>query len=439
MIILICLMGLIAAGLPIANGFIMEHMVTSAVKNMDQGKKQPGFHHRIKILDYDRSLYSTVITWQIQNQSRFSKNQLPLVVLVDRAKHGWFSIESRTSLEKNPWYADWVETRLNGKDPLDIRTKALVTGKITSKIHMDAFSFEDQGKTVQVQALDAAISTNKELETLKAQGSWQGASLEQELKLGPVVFDSDMHRLTDYLWEGKNTFSLEQLFIDGQNNDSLDLKRISLTSDTTTTEDKTRMTAATGLHAEGVTINHTPLSAWNADLKLKQINIQALEHVMAIYSNIISKAAQVLERQGSTPSDYQIFLKEQMARNRSRILFGLNRLLKKDLGVEVSNLDIELPQGKVTGSLDVTLKKNINTSGLFMLVMKPEKLLACFSLDAKLKIPAVFSNGNTWMTDPLIPGMATGLFIADLDRISSKVQIKENKLFLNGNEVVLDM
>lgn len=439
MIILICLLGLIAAGLPIANGFIMEHMVTSAVKNMDQGKKRPGFHHRIKILDYDRGLYSTVITWQIQNQSRFSKNQLPLVVLVDQAKHGWFSIESRTSLEKNPWYADWVDARLNGKDPLDIQTRALVTGKITSKIHMDAFSFEDQGQTVQVQAMDAAISTDKELETLKAKGSWQGASLGQELKLGPVAFESNMHRLTDYIWEGKNTFSLEQLFIDGQNNESLDLKRIFLTSNTTATEDKTRMTMTTGLHADGVTINHTPLSAWNADLKLKQVNIQALEHVMAIYSNIFSKAAQTLERQGNDPSDYQIILKEQMTRNRSRILFALNKLLKKDLGVEVSNLDIELPQGKVTGSLDFTLKKDVNTSGLFMLVMKPEKLIACFSLDAKLKLPTIFANGKTWMTEPLIPGMITGLFIADLDRISSEIQIKKNKLFLNGNEVVLDM
>ncbi len=438
MIVLICLVGVIGAGLPVANGIIMERMVKNAVEKQSQRKRHPGLYYRIKIVDYDRQLYSSCVTWQIEARNRFPGKDMPRLILVDRATHGLFSITSRTSLEKNPWYTDWVNTRLNGKDPLAIRTRVSVTGTIASNIHLDGFSFQDQGKNFQVGAMDADISSDKGGATLKADGNWQGASDGPEFKLGPASFLLDLHRLTSLVWEGQSTFILERLKMDKSSEASLDLQNVSWACDTTALENKKQMNLRLDLHADGVTLNRRPLSAWSAGLKLKQVDIQGVERILALYSDMLARAGQRLDRQGGSLSDFQPVLKDEMTRNRSRAISALNGLLKKGAGLEISQLDIELPQGKVTGSLDVNLEKDINTSLIYLFVLRPEKIFSSFSLDVALKVPAELVTGNTWLTEPLIPGMATGLFIAGQDRFSLDMQLRQERLFLNGSQVVLD-
>ncbi|MCA1785254.1 MAG: YdgA family protein, partial [Desulfobacteraceae bacterium] len=219
LIILICLAVVCAAGLPIANGIVMERTIKSAVEANNNKTAKTGTGFRMKILEYDRGLFSSRVKWCIENPNGFLGSERAQLVLVDQGTHGFFSVKSQTNLEENTWYRQWVNTRLNGKDPLSIQTRFSLTGTMGSTIHMNAFSIEDKEKRVHVHALDLDVSTGKEFATLDAKGRWEGLSQGSELVMGPVTFTSDLYQLTDMIWAGKNTFSLEQLKInDGKSN-----------------------------------------------------------------------------------------------------------------------------------------------------------------------------------------------------------------------------
>jgi len=232
LIVLICLVVVCAAGLPVANGIIMERTIKSAVEDNNNTAAKVGTGFRMKILEYDRGLFSSRIKWSIENTDGFPGINTTQLVLLDQGTHGFFSVNSQTSLEENPWYIEWVNTHLNGKNPLSIQTRFFLSGTMGSTIHMSAFSMEDKGKVLDVHALDLEVSTGKGLETLASSGRWEGVSQGNKFVMGPVTFTSDLYRLTDMIWTGKNTFSLEQLKANDGKSDPVDLSGLTINVET---------------------------------------------------------------------------------------------------------------------------------------------------------------------------------------------------------------
>nr|WP_320015837.1 YdgA family protein [uncultured Desulfobacter sp.] len=438
LIILICLAIVCAAGLPIANGIVMERTIRSAVEENNNKTAKTGTGFRMKILEYDRGLFSSRVKWCIQNPNGFPGRETAQLVLVDQGAHGFFSVNSQTNLEENPWYMQWVNTNLNGKDPLSIQSRFSLTGTMGSTIHMNAFSIENRKKMIDVHALDLNVSTGKGFETLDAKGRWEGLSQGSELLMGPVTFTSDLYQLTDMIWAGKNTFSLEQLKINDGKSDPVNLSGLTINFDTSTSEDKKSITMATDFHVDRIELGGKPLSDWAATLKLKQMDTASFEQLMVLYSDIMTQAGQQLEKTDGKPGDFQEILKDEMARNTPQLMSALNGLLKKDLGMEITGLDIDLPEGKVSGSLDLSLKKDLDPSNIFILAIQPDMMFSFFDLDAQLSLPYALAGGFPNLTEPLLPGMATGLFVIKDDLLSLDMHIKEEKLFLNGNQVVLN-
>ncbi len=438
LLVLICLAVVCAAGLPIANGIIMERTIKSAVEENNSKTAKTGTGFRMKILEYDRGLFSSRVKWCIENPNGFPGSETAQLVLVDQGAHGFFSVNSQTNLEENPWYMQWVNTHLNGKDPLSIRTRFSLTGTMGSTIHMKAFSMEDKGKKVDVHALDFDVSTGKGFEALDAKGRWEGLSQGGEFVMGPVTFTSDLYRLTEMIWAGKNTFSLEQLKINDGKSDPVNLSGLTVNFDTSASEDKTSITMATDFHVDRIELGGKPLSDWAATFKLKQMDTASVEQLMVLYSDIMTQAGQRLEKTGGNPGDFQETLKDEMARNTPQLMSALNGLLKKGLGMEITGLDIDLPEGTVSGSLDLSLKKDLDPSNIFIFAIQPDMMFSFFDLDAQLSLPYALAGGVPNLTEPLFPGMATGLFVIQGDLLSLDMHIKEEKLFLNGQQVVLN-
>jgi len=438
LIILICLAVVCAAGLPIANGIVMERTIKSAVEANNSKTAKTGTGFRMKILEYDRRLFSSRVKWCIENPNGFPGSETAQLVLVDQGTHGFFSVKSQTTLEENPWYMQWVNTRLNGKDPLSIQTRFFLTGTMGSTIHVNAFSIENKEKMVHVHALNLDASTGKGLETLCAKGRWEGLSQGSKLVVGPVTFTSDLYQLTDMIWAGKNTFSLEQLKIDDEKSNPVDLSGLTVNFDTSASEDKTSITMTTNFHVDRIELGGEPLSDWTATLKLKQMNTDSVEQFMRRYSNMMTQASQRLEKTDGNPGDFQEILKDEMARNTPQLMAALNGLLKKGLGMEITGLDIDLPEGKVTGELDLRLKKDLAPSNLLIFAIQPDMMFSFFDLDAQLSLPYALAGGIPNLTEPLLPGMTTGLFVIKGDLLSLDMHIREEKLFLNGHQVVLN-
>ena len=439
LIVLICLAVVCAAGLPIANGIIMERTIKSAVNdNNNNGAAKAGTGFQIKILEYDRGLFSSRIKWSIENTDGFPGTNAAQLVLLDQGRHGFFSVNSQTSLEENPWYMQWVKTHLNGKDPLSIQTRFFLSGTMGSTIHMNAFSMEDKGKVLDVHALDLNVSTGNGLETLVSSGRWEGVSQGNEFVMGPVTFTSDLYRLTDMIWAGKNTFSLAQLKANDGKSDPVDLSGLTINIETSASEDKKAITMIMDFHMNRIELGDKPLSGWSAAFKLKQLDTASFEQVMLLYSDIMTQAGRRLEKTGGTPGYFQKSLKDEMARNTPQLMSALNGLLKKGLGMEISGLDIELPEGKVTGGLDLTLKKDLDPSNFFIFALQPDTMFSFFDLDAQLSLPYALAGGIPNLTEPLFPGMGTGFFVIKEDLLSLDIHIKDDKLFLNGRQVTLN-
>ncbi|WP_020586152.1 YdgA family protein [Desulfobacter curvatus] len=438
LIVLICLAVVCAAGLPIANGIIMERTIKSAIEENNNRAAKTGTDFRIKILEYDRGLFSSRVKWCIENPGGFRGKDMAQIVLVNQGTHGFFSVNSQTSLEENPWYMQWVNTHLNGKDPLSIRTRFSLAGTMGSKIHMNAFSIEGKGKTVDFHTLDLDISTGNGFETLDTKGRWEGLSQGGEFVMGPVTFSSDLYQLTDIIWAGENTISLEQLKINDGKSDPVNLSGLTFNFNTSASEDKTTVTMVMDFHVDSIELGGKPLSDWAGTFTVKQIDTASFEQGMALYSGIMTQAGRRFEKTSGNPGDFQKILKDEMARNTPQLMSALNGLLKKGLGIEISGLDIELPEGKLTGSLDLTLKKDLDPSNVLAFAMQPDTMFSYFNLDAQLNMPYALAGGIPNLTRPLFPGMATGFFIIKDDLLSLDMHIKEDKLFLNGNQVVLN-
>jgi|GEM_PF-1313835 len=438
LIILICLAVVCAAGLPIANGIITERTIKSAVEENNNKAAKAGTNIRINVLDYDRGLFSSRVKWSIENPGGFPGSDMAQLVLETQGKHGFFSVNAKTSLQENPWYMQWVTTHLNGKDPLSIQSRFSLAGTMGSAIHMNAFSIEEKGKMVDVHALDLDVSTGEGFETLDAKGRWAGLSQGDEFIMGAVSFTSDLYQLTDMIWTGKNTFSLAQLKINDGKSDPVNLSGLTFNCSTNAAEDKKTLTMVTDFHVDRIKIGGKPLSDWTATLKLKQIDAAAFEQGMVLYSKVMTQTGQRLEKQGGHPGNFQESLKEEMARNTPQLMSALKGLLKKDLGIEITDLDIALPEGKVTGELDLSLKKDLDPSNIFIFAMQPDMMFSFFNLDAQLSLPYALAGGIPNLTEPLLPGMATGLFVIKGDLLSLDMHIKEETLFLNGHQVVLN-
>ncbi|PIE63245.1 MAG: hypothetical protein CSA25_01270 [Desulfobacter postgatei] len=438
LIILICLAVVCAAGLPIANGILMERTIKSIVEenNNTAAKTAAGF--QMKILEYDRGLFSSRVKWRIETANGFPGSQTAQLVLVDKGTHRFFGVNSQTSLEENPWYMQWVNTHLNGKDPLSIQSRFSLAGTMDTTIHMAPFFIEDKGKKVDIHALDFDVSMGKGFKTLDAKGRWEGLSQGRELVMGPAMFTSDLYQLTDTIWAGKNTFSLQQLKIDDGKSNPVDISGLSLNSDISASADKRTTLMSMNFHMDRIELGDKPLSDWAGTLKLKQVDTASFEQLMRLYSNMMTQAGQHAGKTGKNPDEFQKILKDEMARNTPELLSALKGLLKKGLGMEICGLDIDLPEGKATGSLDIKLKKDLDPSNLFTFAMQPEMIFSFFELDAQFSLPYALASGIPNLTEPLFPGMATGFFVIKNDLLSLDMHIKEEKLFLNGNQVILN-
>lgn len=437
LIVLICLAIVCAVGLPIANGIIMERTIKSAVEDSNTKSAKAGGGLRMEILEYDRGLFSSRMKLNIENPDGFSGSDAANLVLLNQGTHGFLSVASQTSLKENPWYTQWVDTYLNGKDPLSIQTRFSLAGTMGTTIHMDAFSIEDKGKKIDFHALDFDASMGKGFETLKAEGHWKGLSQGSEVAIGPVNFASDMYQLTEKIWIGKSNFVLEQMKVNDGKSNPFDLSGLTVNFDTSTSKDKKTITMVTDFHVDHIELGEKPLSDWAGTLKVKQLDTASFEQCMALSSDVMTRAGQRFEKTDGNSGDFQSVLKDEMARDTPKLMSTLSGLLKKGLGIEISGLDINLPEGKVAGSLDLTLKKDLDPSKFVIFAMQPDMIFSFFDLDAKLSLPHALAGGFPNLTHPLFPGMATGLFLIKDDLLSLDMHIKEEKLFLNGQQVML--
>ncbi|MCG8684884.1 MAG: YdgA family protein [Desulfobacterales bacterium] len=436
-LILACLTIVGAAGLPFVNGMIMERVLTRSFENINRVNENSGSRVKMQILEYNRGVFDTTVEWRIDLGTTPVSGNATEVVLVERARHGFLGITSQTSLEQNQWYMDWVNTKLGGKNPLTIQTRYSASGDLSSRIILDEFAMQTKDNPLRIGSLNALISTDDTFETLTVKGRWNGLFEGEQNGVGPIEFESAHLRITDLIWTGKGAISIGRIKAD-QKDKSIVLDNLTASFDVTASQDKKNMSTGMVVNIDGINLDNTTLDNWSAGIRINQIDIAAYEELFSLYAKVINQSMDELSTQGKTSEEVQEIMKRAMAQNSPKAMAALEKMMKKGFGIQVEKLDIEMPQGKIKGSMDVALKQDVSAVQLFLLAMQPSQALEIFSLSAELDIPESLIGERPDLTTPMFPGMATGIFIRKGNYLHHESQIINDKLLLNGQEVILD-
>ncbi|WDP84069.1 MAG: DUF945 family protein [Desulfobacter sp.] len=281
------------------------------------------------------------------------------------------------------------------------------------------------------------VSVDKSFEKIEFQGNWAGLFENEENGIGPVHFDSQMTRLTRLLWQGKGSMTVDRFTID-EDQEKIDLSNLALTYHMTATEDKKELNLGMGMTADQVDFNGQDLSGWSFQVGVNHMDAQAYENLILLYSKITNQYLSQMSNPNIQPEEIQAIMGGAMAKNSAQIMAEVEKLLKKGLEIQVSQVDMKLPQGKIEGRFLLGLKKNISLAQFILFAGQPSLALDYFSLESELCMPRELAGPRQDLTAPVFPGMETGLFVPKGDRLCHGAETKDGKLYLNGTQVVLD-
>lgn len=419
---------------PYFSGLVMERVVKQSFNNLNTMYTENGSDASIEIVRYDRGFSSTQIEWKMKLGSLQAIYGVDEIIFVDHAKHGLTGIVSTTGLDKNTWYADFVSNKLAGEDPLAITTTYSFSGQINATIILDAFSVLIADEVVDIKAGKAAFFFDDTMKNFSSEASWEGFAVGQKVQVDGVALTSAVEKISTYLWDGTLSLAVDKSQIAGdlehfelinfKGDYSIDAEREENTISIVTTFGADQLLAG----PERVDKGFVRLGVINMD-------IQGFEAFMQLYTKMAQSILQDISAAEKEPGKMKTILQEQMSRTQFQFLAAYEKLMKKGLELQISDLHAKLPEGEVKGDAAVSLNKDMTFVQFVPLLQQPELVVDIFSLQSNLRLPAELVRDNPTLVLPLYSGMPTGLFVQDGDYLSHKAETRDGKLYLNGQVV----
>lgn len=434
----VLLLGLVAAvGVPFVNGLVMEKIVKKSFTNLNTMYADTGSGVSIEIVRYDRNPTSTEIEWRIRLGAMKAIYGVEEILFIDRAKHGYTGIVSTTSLEKNQWFTDFIRNQLAGKNPLLIATEYKLSGKIHSTITLEPFSWAVDEQRVAVKPGTAVFTWNESLKNFSSETSWQGFSIADNIDFDGIFIRSNLEKISTYLWDGNLSYGVEkgqvtqihgsgdQLMLAGfKGGYSLDIDK----------EENTVSVVAT-FAVDRLQAGLAQLDNGFVRLGLINMDARGFEEFIKLYNEMASTVLHNFAVAGDDPVIMKKILRQQMGHTQFQVLTAYERLLKKGLELQLSDLHVEVPEGEIAGDVAISLDKDMTLAQLVSLWQQPELILDVITLRSEFLLPAALTGENSMLSAPIHPGMQTGLFIKEGDNLTHKAQTRDGKLYLNGQEL----
>jgi uncharacterized protein YdgA (DUF945 family) len=432
---ILLLIAIAGVGAPFVNGLMMEKTVKQTFKNLNTMYSDIGSGVSIEIVKYDRSFFSTEIEWKMILGSLSAIYGVNDIIFLDRAEHGYTGIVSKTSLEKNKWFTDLVNNKLAGKNPLAITTEYKLSGLMSSTIVLDPFSMQLEGEVVEIKAGKAIATCDKELKNFSSEASWEGFSVPKKLKVDGITMSSSLERLSTYLWDGTLSFGMGKGVIEG-GPQQIELVNFKVDYSLDVDDEEKTISIVSSFGADNLLAGPETMENGFVRMGLVNMDVQAFEEFMKLYTEIANTVLQDITAAQDDPEKMKTILEEEMTRTQFQIMAAYEKLLKKGLEFQITDLYAKLPAGELKGDVVLTLNKDMTFAQFFPLVQQPELVVDIFSLRSDISLPAQLVNENPMLLMPLQQGMPTGLFIKSGDNFSHKAETKDGKLYLNGQEVV---
>lgn len=430
---------ILVAGAPFINGFVLEKIVHDSVGNINQTYAETGYDTKIEINTYDRGFSSSTIEWKLDLGAMSEFYGIKEIVFIETAKHGFTEVTSETSLEKNPWFKEFVDTKLGGKNPVHINSRYSLTGGIESVIKTDMFSVQDGEDLARVMPGQIRLWINKEMTKIDSQGSWDGAQVDEKFKLGKINFDYKMNKISAYIWDGSFNFDLDE--VSGDDHGSvLDIRGVKGQYVMGVNDDNQTVSAQVQYSMDRFAENNIEYIQNGAiTIGMSGLDIKGVEGIAKLYTSAINDAMKTKSQTGEkmTPREAEKLVMQQMSRAGSQAVGEAEKLLRKGLEIHIGNLKAKTPQGDINADVKLSLKKDMTMAQFMPVIMQPSILLDIFDLQSDIRIPLQMVGQNPNLLSPRFPGMQTGLFVIDGQYLTHKAQTIGKKLILNQKEVAL--
>lgn len=435
-IAVVALVALIIAGAPVINGILMEKVVKQYFQDMNGMYAESGSDLTVQVVDYRRGLTSTEIEWKLDLGSLKPLYGIDEIVFSDQARHGYRGITSHTSLMKNSWYADFVNTRLNGKDPLAITTKYNLGGNIISSASLQPFNIEENGTAIQVQPAHLTLECDEGLQHITVDSRFDGLSVPGKLELGNLAMNGSLEKISTYIWDGSVKMKVGKTSVT-EKESSMALSNLA-TDYTLDYDEKTqKLSVSLNYGTDQLTVNEDEIGPMRLKFAVNNLDSKGYEEFMELYTATLNDMMKDLPLTNGTEEELKKQLEERMGNALFQFMAAYEKLLQKDLQFEVADLSVELPDGEVKGNFLVQLKKNITLNEIMPIMGQPALVLDLLDIKSDASLPKALLGDDPNLLTPLFPGMQTGIFIEKGDRMIHSAETKNSKLYLNGTEVML--
>lgn len=426
----------IGASIPLASGLIMERTVRSAFQDMNTFFAAKGADFSLEIINYDRSYLTSDIEWKIDLGTLKAIYHIDQVVFKDHAKHGFAGVVSTTSLEKNPWYAAFVDEKLQGRDPIHMSTAYGLLGNIDMEIALDAFSFIVENETIDVKPGSMAVATDRKLKHFTSTFSWQGLSAGKKFNIGETSMASNLEMVSTFIWDGDASFSLQNIKAQEKEN-LLEIKGIEGKYLFDVADDQTTMSWQALFSLDNLDAKDMNVDDASVRFVTKGLNVKGYEEFMALYAQNVSELLDQMAALQDDPETAKEIMGKQMAAMGVNMMAVYEKLLKAGLELQVADLEIKLAEGDITGGVTLRLLKDMTFMQFAPIVTQPELLFDIFYLKSDFSLPASLVGDNPKLLAPVFPGMKTGLFVKRGDNLVHAAETTNGKLIVNSEEVVL--
>ncbi len=435
--VFVFIIGAAAAGIPFFKGYVLEKLVRQSVNDINNVYADTGSDIVFKIRQYTRGYFSSQIEWAVKLGTLKTIYGIEEIICVDRAAHGFLKIESVTSLEKNKWFKGVVNEKLEGKNPLSIRTEYKLSGEINSVVSLEKCSFTSGRDRIKVKPGMISISLNKGGKTIIAQMAWKGCSGFEKFKMDDLFMQADLNKVSTYIWDGDVSFKIKRAGIERQNQTR---EVFNLQCDYKMAYDKKDQSLflEVGYGFDQMLSAKRVIKDAFCQIGINRLDAKGYEAVMMVYGQEIKDLLKVLVQSGRHDSPAEKLIEAQMKQVGFKMIGTYEKVLKNKTQIQVSDLRATLPEGDVKGSILLRLKEDITMGKVLGIMIQPKRILDSIYLESNIVFPSELIEGDSFFVSPIYPGMQTGLFLKNGKVLNHNAVTMNGKLYLNEKEVLFN-
>lgn len=427
----------IALGSPFISGVIMERIVRDSFDNLNQRYAESGHDFRAEIVRYDKGFGSSEIEWRVKSDSLKAVYGVEEIVFVDRAEHNLTGITTRTSLEKNAWYADLVNNRLGGKDPLHITTTYKMTGGIETTAAIDAFTFQEGQDTVAVKPGSVAFALDREFKSFSSEGTWEGLEVPGKLELAGFSLKTGLTMISPYIWDGAIHMALQNSKAAGAGEaEQFELAGLKIDSIIAFDQERKTLAATAEYGADRLTAGTGKVGNIHAGFGVKGLDAGRYAEFMKLYTATMRGFVSEMAAARNEPEKMKEIADRQIANMGFQLVAAGEKLLTKGLEFQLSGLHLQLPEGEVDGNAVISLKKDLTFAQVLPMVNQPKLALDIIELKSAVSLPEKLVTDVPLLFSPVYPGMQTGLFVKNGELARHTAETRDGKLFINDKEML---